>query len=200
MFIMSLQVIAGARMHSCLCTNSNWHARVRVISWITSRRVVFLFFVQALQTSFSYLFADFSAKISKPGHTTSRQRFVKVGKTSVFLTSCDHLHQGPDGPDVWGKNYAWSSDIWSMGCILYEMCARTKLCHESMKNVPLIHALCNFPDFATHSFELLFWTFRPKINVHPWCLFLHIFFLCCVAGKCPSMLQIWRLAEWWSRM
>ena len=78
------------------------------------------------------------------------------------------------GPDVWGKNYAWSSDIWSMGCILYEMCARTfvswksSMFHSSILIQILQRILSNFffehldlksmsilDDFASFFFPLL---------------------------------------------
>mmetsp|Transcript_4025 Transcript_4025/g.6689 ORF Transcript_4025/g.6689 Transcript_4025/m.6689 type:complete len:474 (+) Transcript_4025:50-1471(+) len=39
-----------------------------------------------------------------------------------------------------GKNYAWSSDIWSMGCILYEMCAR-KVPFDAPDLKSLIHRI-----------------------------------------------------------
>ena len=144
-------------MHSCLCTNSNWHAsnlRVQVISWITSWRVVI-----CCQT------------LRKPawGHTTSRQRFVKVGKSMFFffLTSCDHF-QG-----AWCVRQKLCLELWYLEYglhPLWDVCQ--DFCVMKVFNVPLIHT---HPDFATHSFELLFWTFRPKINVHPWWFCFHFF-------------------------
>lgn len=43
-----------------------------------------------------------------------------------------------------GKNYAWSSDIWSMGCILYEMCAR-KVPFDAPDLKSLIHKITKEP-------------------------------------------------------
>ncbi|CAJ1453548.1 unnamed protein product [Effrenium voratum] len=43
-----------------------------------------------------------------------------------------------------GKNYAWSSDIWSMGCILYEMCAR-KVPFDAPDLKSLIHRITKEP-------------------------------------------------------
>lgn len=43
-----------------------------------------------------------------------------------------------------GKNYAWSSDIWSMGCILYEMCAR-KVPFDAPDLKTLIHRITKEP-------------------------------------------------------
>mmetsp|Transcript_98921 Transcript_98921/g.176248 ORF Transcript_98921/g.176248 Transcript_98921/m.176248 type:complete len:493 (+) Transcript_98921:52-1530(+) len=43
-----------------------------------------------------------------------------------------------------GKPYAWSSDIWSMGCILYEMCAR-KVPFDAPDLKSLIHRITKEP-------------------------------------------------------
>eukprot|EP00931_Biecheleriopsis_adriatica_P099242 TRINITY_DN7362_c0_g1_i2.p1 TRINITY_DN7362_c0_g1~~TRINITY_DN7362_c0_g1_i2.p1 ORF type:complete len:481 (+),score=95.37 TRINITY_DN7362_c0_g1_i2:96-1538(+) len=43
-----------------------------------------------------------------------------------------------------GKNYAWSSDIWSMGCILYEMCAR-RVPFDAPDLKSLIHRITKEP-------------------------------------------------------
>lgn len=103
-----------------------------------------LWFVQALQTffiSFCRLFCENQLEailpLARDLSRLGKHRFVPAVTTFK-------------GPDVWGKNYAWSSDIWSMGCILYEMCARTfvswksSMFHSSILIQILQRSILNF--------------------------------------------------------
>ena len=57
-------------------------------------------------------------------HSASASPEMAVADTSCMLV----LRPYYLSPEICqGKNYAWSSDIWSMGCILYEMCARQRV-------------------------------------------------------------------------
>ena len=194
MFIMSLKVIAGARMHSCLCTNSNWHVsslRVRVISWITSRRVVIC------PSSADIFLQIFLRKPANQAILPLARDLSRLGRNLFFFYQLWPLTSGP-----WCVRQKLCLELWYLEYglhPLWDVC-QDKIVSWKYEKCSTHPYFCVIQILQGSLLNFFFEHLDPKsmsiLDVYFCIFFSYVAWL----GKCPSMLQIWRLAEWWSRM